>query len=503
MREFEQITSHHIRRCDRSRAVCLFMLLFLTSAPLQANELSITVQGLKSPLSEQVTNRVQAHNVINSTRLTSRRVQQTVENVRLEAESALRPFGYYHPVISSKLTEPSPGSWQLDLQIDPGPPVIISSFVLEITGDGAGLDELRQWKEHWPLGVGKVLDQTVWDAQKENALNLAEADGYLSAKFTQHVINADLENNEASTALVLDTGPQAVVGTVVFRQDAVRDGILDLLPRFKQGQAYDAWLLDKFRLDLWRTGYFQDVGIVEERRLEESPPVVNFIVNATTRKRNTYQGSLGYGTDTSIRAQLLWTRHLLSSRGDSLDTGLGWQQFNNEYSFKSNYRLPRQAKARQFWVAEAIIRRENQDFEVKANDDDADFIKLATGNVIDYSVKAGNQVVRDLKRGYEQIFETWMASTCWKKALSISRILPPAEVIFHHWKKVLTNSGKVPVHCHWVSTGTGRWSAVVPSKHTGIMSVRGFLLQTRPLDRKRISPRHTCLPTGRRCSAGN
>ena len=224
----------------------------------------------------------------------------------------------------------------------------MDSTFIEVTGPGAALVELASWKKDWPLPAGRVLDQTIWEAQKQRALDLAETEGFLGAGFSEQVVAIDLENNTASLRLVLETGQQAVMGTISYEQDAVRSGILELLPRFREGQAYDAWLLEKFRLDLWRTGYFDNVELIEERRLEEVPPRVNLMVRAYRRLPNTYQGSLGLGTDTGIRAQVLWSRYLLSERGDHFNMGLGWQQKFNEYSFRSNYQVPRQATAREF-----------------------------------------------------------------------------------------------------------------------------------------------------------
>ena len=402
-------------RCrGRDRALWLALLLLLTDSVI-ADTVQIAIQGLKEPLLGKVSTRVESYNVNSKSHLSSRRLQQTVDKAEREAVLALYPFGYYHAAATGSLKSTGKNAWQLDLQVEPGLPVIITSASVELAGDGAELKKLHRWKRRWPLVAGKVLDQTVWETQKQSALELAESEGYLGAGFTEHRIEMDLERNEATLKLVLETGPQAVMGTITFEQDVVNPGILELLPRFKPGQAYDSWLLEKFRLDIWRTGYFKDVEIIEERRLEETPPMVNLVVNLEGRTRNTYQGSLGYGTDTGVRSQLLWTRHLLSSRGDSLDTGLGWEQRSNEYSFKSNYRLPRQEKEREFWIAEAFIRREEQDFEIKPSDDEPDFIKLTNGHVTDYSIKAGNLVVRDLARGYQQIFETWYAQYVLEK----------------------------------------------------------------------------------------
>ena len=385
-------------------------------AQLPADQLELQVKGLKDPLLTAVNNSVDAHNVNGSTTLTEARLQKSAEQAEIDVALALRPYGYYEPEISSRILFQGEGRWELELEVNPGPPIVVTSVNVEVIGPGADIQDLRRWKKSWPLTAGSVLDQSVWEAQKQSALDLAEAAGYLGAYFTQHTMEVNLELKEARLELELETGPQAVMGTIEFRQDVVEPGILELLPRFQPGQPYDAWLLETFRLDIWRTGYFNDIDVVEERRLEETPPVVNLVVTATPRNRNTYQGSLGFGTDTEFRAQLLWTRHLLSKRGDSLEMGVGWQQRFDQYSFKTSYRLPRKVKAREFWIADVAIRKENQDFEVKANDDDPDFIKLTNGDVIDYSLKAGKLIVRDLSRGYQQIFETWYAQYVLEKS---------------------------------------------------------------------------------------
>ena len=409
-------SGHDIKRSKPGLAALALLYVAAMSLPARADELKIEVTGLKEPILTAVSNNVDAHNITGNSKLTEARLQRSAEQAELEAALSLRPYGYYQPEIHSTLKPRGDGNWLLEMNVDPGPPIVVATADIGVSGPGAELDDLRRWKKNFPLKTGSVLDQSVWEEQKQSALELAEADGYLSATFTRHIMEVDLEQREARLELQLETGPQAVMGTIEFRQDVIDPGFLELLPRFKAGQPYDAFLLENFRLDIWRTGYFKEVDVMEERRLEESPPVVNLVVTATERNRNTYQGSLGFGTDTEFRAQLLWTRHLLSKRGDSLDTGVGWQQRFDQYSFKTSYRLPRRVKEREFWIADLGIRKENQDFEVKANDDDPDFIKLTNGDVIDYSFKAGKLIVRDLSRGYQQLFETWYAQYVLEKS---------------------------------------------------------------------------------------
>lgn len=397
------ITTRRAWRQGWVLAACLFGL----SSPVVADQLELRLRGIEEPLLSNVRVRVESLYLGGEQRLTQRRRQRLAEQAERAAALAVRPYGYYHAEVRSNWVAAGEGAWRLELAVDPGAPLRISESFVDVTGAGGSLPELLAWKRAWPLGVGQVMDQTVWEARKRAALDLAETSGYLGAKFSEHVIEVDLEQNTAAMRLVLDTGEQAVLGAIVYEQDAVRPGILELLARFDEGQAYDPWLLEKFRLDLWRTGYFDNVEVIEERRLEESPPRVNLVVRADSRKPNTYQGSLGWGSDTGIRAQLLWSRHLLSDRGDYFDLGLGWQEEFNQYSLRSSYRLPRETRVRQFWTADLLINRQRQDLEVKEDVTDEEYTRLATGDVTEYSVKAGRLIVRDFERGYQQIFETW------------------------------------------------------------------------------------------------
>lgn len=397
------ITTRHAWRQGLLLAACLLGLW----SPLAADQLELRVGGIEEPLLSNVRVRVESLYLGGEQRLTERRRQRLGEQAERAAALAVRPYGFYHAEVRSNWVAAGEDAWRLELAVNPGPPLLISEAFVDVSGPGGSLPGLQAWKRDWPLGAGQVMDQTVWEARKRAALDLAESAGYLAARFSEQVIAVDLEQNTAALSLALETGEQAVLGDIHFEQDAVRPGILELLPRFAPGQAYDPFLLEKFRLDLWRTGYFDNVEVIEERRLEEAPPTVNLVVRADSRKPNTYQGSLGWGTDTGIRAQLLWSRHLLSDRGDYFDLGIGWQEEFNQYSFRSSYRLPRETRVREFWTTDLLVNRQRQDLEVKEDVADEEYIRLASGDVTDYSVKAGRLIVRDFERGYQQIFETW------------------------------------------------------------------------------------------------
>lgn len=384
-------------------------LLALFSASVWADEVDYVVTGVQEPLLTNVVNHVSAYRVGASAKLNARLRRKLIEDTKSAAANAVRPYGYFNPVISTELMPVKDGHWTLNVDIKTGPPVLVTELKLELNGPGRELKSVKDWHQAFPLAEGKRLNQLAWDRAKLEVIDRLEEVGYLSAEFSRHSIYVDPIANTARLDLALNTGSQAVMGRVTFNQDVLSEGILDSLQRFEQGDAYSAWLLEKFRLDLWRSGYFKDIEVVERRELSAEPPRVNLDVNLQPRKKNTYQGTLGFGTDTQIRMQLLWGRHLLSPRGDNFDVGFGWQQKDNEFSLQSNYRLPRKTNTRQFWIASFGLKSERQTLEVSEKDDLENRFDIARGTVDDFSLRFGKTRARNIKGGMEQLFETVFA----------------------------------------------------------------------------------------------
>lgn len=380
--------------------------LALSSAVAWADEIEYAVSGVDEPMLSNVRDHVSAFRVGSSARLSARLRRKLTEDAVNSTNDAMRPYGYFHPLVEIEITPKEPGKWLMSVNLKAGPPVLVQDLSLELTGPGKDLKSLNDWQADFPLAEGQILNQQVWDKAKIDAMDLLEAAGYLQAEFSHHVIRVDPVANTARLELIVNTGPQAVLGTVKFNQDIVNDDVLATLRRFQTGDAYNTFLLEKFRLDLWRSGYFEDIEVVERRELKANPPRVDLEVNFNPRKKNTYQTTIGFGTDTLLRMQFAWGRHLLSPRGDNFDIGVGWQQKDNELTLLANYRLPRKTESQQFWIASAGLKSEKQTLEVSATDDLENKINLARGRVDDFWLKAGNTRVRNMQGGFEQLFET-------------------------------------------------------------------------------------------------
>jgi translocation and assembly module TamA len=388
------------------------VLILLCAAPVQwvrADTLEIVVRGVEDPMRANVKALVEPFRLTGAGRLTPVRLERLRSDSETRARLALRPFGYYRPVVTSRVENTGERAWRLTVDVQPGPPVLVEAADVSVTGEGAGLPGLSAWQKSWPLQPGDTLNQATWEAEKQRAIDLVADRGFLEAEFSRHRIALDLERDRARLELELDTGRQAVMGEVRFHQDQVYPHILENLPRFRPGDPYDAWLLERFRVELWQAGYFSSAEIVEDRHLDETPPRVDLDVLLEPRPRNTWQGTIGVGSDTGPRVQLSWNRHLLSRRGDSFSLATGWQEHNEEYFVRANYRIPRKVRSRQFWLADALLKRENETAKIRDQADEETIYVLGNVDISDHSARLGRLRILNRERGLRQWFETLYA----------------------------------------------------------------------------------------------
>jgi translocation and assembly module TamA len=388
------------------RCRVLFCLCLLCTTAAAQAELTYVVMGVDDPLRENVLRYVDSMQLGGRARLSDSDVRRIRARAVDQSRAALRPYGYYAPAISDRLTQDKDGQPVLELSIEPGPPLIVDKLQLEIIGAGAKNDQLQAWQRQWPLKRGTQLVQLVWEEQKQHGMEIAEAFGYLSAEYREHSLELDLEQNTATVRLVMDTGERFVMGDVDLGEHVLNPGVVENLLRFESGDPYSLQLLQTMRMDLAKSGYFTDFEVVEERRPDRQPPAVDLKVHLETKSRSFYRGSLGYGSDTGARLQGLWSRHPMSGRGDRVDIGVGWQEADDEFAIRTTYLRPLHKRSREFWTADLVLKSENEDLEVKREEDDENAIRIANGDVKERHLRLGRLKVRNFESGGQQLFST-------------------------------------------------------------------------------------------------
>ncbi|MGI9220450.1 MAG: autotransporter assembly complex protein TamA [Woeseiaceae bacterium] len=386
----------------------IFALLLTTTLILPSyadGDLQYVVRGVDDPLRSNILNHITSLRFGRQTQPAEKDFERIIAESISDAKEALRPYGYYAADIDGRIIRESNGQPTLELNVSPGPPIVIDSLQLEIVG-GVKSQSLDRWKRNWPLLEGKILDQVIWKTQKQQVMEICNSIGFLGAEFTTHTLEIDLETNRANVMLVLETGQRYVMGDVDFGEHVLNPGILEFVPRFEKGDPYSLHLMDQFRSDLWQSGYFTDVDVVQVEIADAEPPRVDLQVRTSTDYRNRYTGSLGFGSDTGLRLQANWNRHPMSARGDRLDLGIGWQELDDQFAVRATYRLPRKQRNREYWTVDTVLNYENMDLEFKLNPEDDDFVKFARGDVDERHVRFGRLKIRNFGGGETQLFAT-------------------------------------------------------------------------------------------------
>lgn len=403
----------------------LFVMVPVIGVAQEPAGLKLEVVGIEGLAAENVINRIGSSWTSFSGLGSAGSQRRFLRRVEAETALALRPFGYYQAQVNGALTPLDGDSWQLRLQVEPGPPVLIGSIDVQATGAGASDDLFGEWIANWPLQPGAVLNQGIWDALKLDVLDMAVAHGFIDAAFTTQRIALNLDTNSADLALILETGQRAQFGTITFLQDFVDDAVLQTVPRFRTGDGYDHWQIDQFRTDLWKLGYFDTIDVREDRVEGSDPPVINVNVEVTPLHHYTHQGTIGFGTDTEFRTQYRVQRHQLSERGDSFTAGLALQQRNSEALIYGEYRLPRVAATRQYWLLNPIFTDRDQTFEVDIQGR-TETLPLATGRVRDFYLRSGLVKLRHRERVAEPIIETLFVDYLYERNTISEVFLQPS-----------------------------------------------------------------------------
>ncbi len=297
------------------------------AAPLTATEtsengkLTVTVEGVDGPLRANVLALLELNRFADQTAPEETRLRWLHGRAEAQIREALQPFGFYEPVIESSLERIS-GGWQARYRIQPGRPLRIATLDVRILGEGQHDPAFQQAMANMPLAQGQVLDQPRYEQFKQGLERLTTERGYFNARFTEHVIEVNLQAYEAAIRLHYDTGPRYRFGAITFKQDFLSPKLLNRYPRFKPGDPYNANDLLKLQGDLNSSPYFSQVQVnAPPDAATETTPVE---VELEPGKQHKFSAGAGYGTDTGARVRLKAEQRWLNRRGHHAEEELLW-----------------------------------------------------------------------------------------------------------------------------------------------------------------------------------
>jgi translocation and assembly module TamA len=283
--------------------------------------LTVTVEGVDGPLRDNVLAHLELNRFAGQTAPEEARLRWLHGSAETQIRQALQPFGYYEPTIESSLNR-IPSGWEARYRIQPGRPLRIVTLDLRILGEGQQDPAFQQALANAPLVQGQVLDQPKYEQFKQALEALATERGYFNARFTEHVIQIDLQAYAATVRLHYDTGPRYRFGAITFKQDFLSPKLLARYPRFKPGDPYNANDLLKLQGDLNSSPYFSQVQVnaLPDAATDTAPVDVELEPN----KQRKYSAGAGYGTDTGARVRLKAEQRWVNRQGHYYEAELLW-----------------------------------------------------------------------------------------------------------------------------------------------------------------------------------
>ena len=250
--------------------------------------------------------------------------------------AALRPFGYYEPLIESSLQEPEGECWQAVFRVEPGQPVLVTGTEIAVRGAGAELSVFARLLESSSIEIGQRLQHDAYEALKSRFQVAAHEYGFFEAEIAESAIRVDRPNHSAEIVLVLETGPRYRFGELKISDHVLDERLLLRYVDFQEGAPFEQRRLRQLHNDLVRGDYFSTVDVRTVPRTEDK--VADVLLTLEEGRRVRYGVGAGFGTDTGlvVRGDLVHRRLNRHGHRLELDTELSKVRQNATV----DYRIP-------------------------------------------------------------------------------------------------------------------------------------------------------------------
>ncbi len=299
----------------RKRSALFFFALVASFAVGEAAaNVAIEVEGVDGELRRNVLTFLSLERYKNRDDLDAALMERLQERTEREAASALRPFGYYEPKITTEINPAGTNNWRARIRIEPGRAIVMDSVTVQVTGPGAGTAAFAQITSNLPLRPGDRLNHAAYDSIRGDLTRTAATLGYLDARLTQGELRVDPPNYRASAVLELDTGVRYLFGPTTIEQKVINETLVRRFLRYQENQPYDATELLRTQFALDDTQYFSSVEVVSGEA-DRDTHIVPVSIRAEPVRKSRYSFGFGYGTDTQVRGTATWENRRVNPLG--------------------------------------------------------------------------------------------------------------------------------------------------------------------------------------------
>lgn len=293
------------------RPIIIFLLLFFfTGTVTSAATLELDIRSA-DPTLHQIIHAALVLPLLSpeDSRLNRQRLGSYQRQLPRLVREILEPYGYFHSSISLRLEEPAPDRYRIVIDLESGQPLRITSIDTSLGGEGASQPGLLAVLNQFPLQVGDILRQDIYEEGKARLRQEAIGLGFLDANFTRHQILAHLEELSAAIILHFDTGRRYRFGDTLFVERAgYPEKFLKRFLSYHKGDPFSYSLLGKTQVQLINADLFRSATVRGRLELAEEG-FVPVEIDLLALPRHQLRPGIGYGTDTGARVSLQY-RHL-------------------------------------------------------------------------------------------------------------------------------------------------------------------------------------------------
>ena len=244
------------------RIAVAVLLLSACGAVDAATVRKVDIRGLDEPMTENVRVSLSLVDAIGKD-VAGRRLGYLVREAENETREALEPFGYYSPTITVDRTRDDAGI-TVTITVVPGEPVRVRNADIAILGEGGRDRYLKEDLGAFTPNTGASFNHALYEASKTRITRRLAERGYFDADFSAHRVEVTRADRAADIDLVWTSGDRYDMGRVTFTQTPktiIRDGLLEKLIYWKEGQYYHQRRLDRLRTSLVALDYFSRIDI--------------------------------------------------------------------------------------------------------------------------------------------------------------------------------------------------------------------------------------------------
>jgi translocation and assembly module TamA len=339
-------------------SLCLAWCLAWCLTAQAENNITFTISGVSGAIKQNIEQRLDVFDQHENRALSAAAIEHLTFQGVDEIKTAIMPYGYFNPKITSQIQALSQDHWVAHYSIIKGPHLAIKKSTVTLQGAGHEDPAFQRFLAEKAPRSGQYFSSIVYEDTKNQLLNYAFEHGYLDAKLQQHKITIDRQQNNCVIMLTLDTGLLYDFGPITFHGSHLNHSMLARYPTFSQGEAYNEKGLRTLQSDLMGSGYFDGVNITN-RKQDANNNQIPIAVKLTPGAPKHYQLGIGYGTDTGVRGLASLQMNQLNAYGHKLAFNL--RASRPQQYIEAKYTIPGHRPASQHYMLGTTFKREDDD----------------------------------------------------------------------------------------------------------------------------------------------